>query len=315
MAFKILAMLFLFVAFAAPTAVAMRVDQEVQLPPRWEQKSEIEQYKEAARFAKESYEVHDNYPHAFFQTTRYGECVVTFRGTQEDDFHDIQYDLNALSENMCGESVHRGFAHKLNKVLKDKAKEFSDLERNCLTLIVVGHSLGGAMASLYAACAEQKGLKTADFLYTFGAPAISHTPLSNKGRCFRGARFYNFDGDAKYDIVPNIAMVSPASYLHPMMDAIALKWMGTEVHGPLSGFRAFGEWATGTVGSEFRKVVYKCGKDATRKPGINLSHFNPRHLGAAALARVHGLFGGDPTDVVRLHLMKTYIDRLKHLKD
>ena len=41
---------------------------------------------------------------------------------------------------------------------------FESLKEKCSLLILVGHSLGGAMASLYAAVAEEWGLKGADYL-------------------------------------------------------------------------------------------------------------------------------------------------------
>mmetsp|Transcript_7045 Transcript_7045/g.12843 ORF Transcript_7045/g.12843 Transcript_7045/m.12843 type:complete len:98 (+) Transcript_7045:118-411(+) len=74
----------------------------------------------------------------------------------------------------------------------------------CSSIYSVGHSLGGAVASLYATCAGSgnvlfentllfKNTKAVEKLYTFGAPAVAYvTPLRPpSGGCFGGARFYS----------------------------------------------------------------------------------------------------------------------------
>ncbi len=82
-------------------------------------------------------------------------CALAFSGSE--DGMDWQYNLNAIPRAYCGMyKIHRGFANTLDKFWKtDHGKE---LERQiqgdlCKSgTVVVGHSLGGAKAALFAAC-------------------------------------------------------------------------------------------------------------------------------------------------------------------
>lgn len=81
-------------------------------------------------------------------------CIVTFQGT--DSIQDALQDVNAISVNFCGleGQVHQGFRNHLRRIVKSDV--FQDRIRpylpGCAKVIAVGHSLGGAMAELFAAC-------------------------------------------------------------------------------------------------------------------------------------------------------------------
>ena len=62
-------------------------------------------------------------------------------------------------------------------------------------------------------------------MYTFGAPAVSTTPLQDDGACFQGARMFNLDTDS-YD--PFADLGTWAGYVHPRMQAIQLLPMGSK---------------------------------------------------------------------------------------
>jgi len=82
-------------------------------------------------------------------------CMVTFQGT--DGFQDLMQDLNAFSVDFCGleGQVHKGFRNQLRRIVQSEV--FQDRIRpylsSCSKVISVGHSLGGSMAELFAACA------------------------------------------------------------------------------------------------------------------------------------------------------------------
>eukprot|EP00435_Cladocopium_sp_Y103_P045073 s1037_g12.t2 len=228
---------------------AIRVKNEVAKP--WAEMSQKEQYLEAAWWANATYDQTDADEHAIF-TDRYSsedytECVFGIRGTR--DVHDWTYNLNILTTDWDVWTVHRGFADKILKLMASQqdlgpgflerlqalklrnqirivcwmcsnAELFKSLKDKCSLLILVGHSLGGAMASLYAAAADEWGLKGADYLYTFAAPAVATSPLHRFYDCFPGARFFIADNVTHYDVVPAVA--NWVGYVHPLIDTVRI---------------------------------------------------------------------------------------------
>mmetsp|Transcript_70918 Transcript_70918/g.169837 ORF Transcript_70918/g.169837 Transcript_70918/m.169837 type:complete len:177 (-) Transcript_70918:85-615(-) len=95
----------------------------------------------------------------------------------------------------------------------------------CNSIYSTGHSMGGAAAHILAACANRGEMTslastavtsfTVSKVYTFGAPAVSRSALTNplnSNGCFDGARIYNTDSWT-YD--PAAAVAQPLGYFHP----------------------------------------------------------------------------------------------------
>eukprot|EP00929_Paragymnodinium_shiwhaense_P102268 TRINITY_DN65460_c0_g1_i1.p2 TRINITY_DN65460_c0_g1~~TRINITY_DN65460_c0_g1_i1.p2 ORF type:complete len:520 (-),score=115.96 TRINITY_DN65460_c0_g1_i1:85-1644(-) len=164
-----------------------------------------------------------------------GRCAIAFTGTK--NIWDVATDLKIWRMDLpeCGiESVHSGFARKTRLILAHlrKDQEFVDYLRsdNCEAGVAsVGFSLGGALATLLAACANDaekehgnaSHLFKVDFLYTFGTPKISSVqitnPLSRNG-CFHGVRFWT-KSTSTWDPVPSL----PNSlYMHPRVASVRL---------------------------------------------------------------------------------------------
>lgn len=186
-------------------------------------------------------------------------CVLAFSGT--DNVQDWQDNLNAASAGFCGfEKVHAGFAARAREFMDGSmAKETQEyLDKNCDgAATVVGHSLGGAIAALTAACAVTRKTFDVKGLYTFGAPSVSKTQLGNDGKCFEGARVYNY-GDG----VPGVAQA--LGFGHPQMQSIMVD-----------------ECPDGN----FSTKVYGCDTDESKNSPSFISNFMPR--GATERARVH----------------------------
>lgn len=132
---------------------------------------------------------------------REGRAIIAFRGTQADSFRDMLADAQAALVSWPGDGrVHRGFWNSLARTLP-RIEAWLDAQRP-RALVVTGHSLGGAKATLLAA------LRPEAELVSFGCPRVG-TPAfaaSLAGRTMR--RYVNCA-----DIVPQLPL--PPLYRHP----------------------------------------------------------------------------------------------------
>ena len=99
------------------------------------------------------------------------DSVVVCRGTEADDWNDIQADANALTAlaETVGK-VHRGFKREVDDLWPELEKA---LGANKKTLWFTGHSLGGAMATICAGRCLLSHIKSEpDGLFTYGSPRV-----------------------------------------------------------------------------------------------------------------------------------------------
>lgn len=97
-----------------------------------------------------------------------GHHVVAFRGTASlaDGFTDA---FVAMGINQTKQIVHGGFNKAFDSMKPQLHRYLSEHKPRCLH--IMGHSLGGALANLFAAYAQnQFGMSI--ILYTFGAPRV-----------------------------------------------------------------------------------------------------------------------------------------------
>jgi len=125
----------------------------------------------------------NNENYAFIATsTSKKEIIVAFRGTVVSDFKNIEEDLEIFSVNskLCtGCSVDYGFGTALNAVHDDILSNFISLYKANPTYLirVTGHSLGAAMATLFAV--ELAELNYDLVLVTFGSPRVGNNTFAN----------------------------------------------------------------------------------------------------------------------------------------
>mmetsp|Transcript_316 Transcript_316/g.875 ORF Transcript_316/g.875 Transcript_316/m.875 type:complete len:327 (+) Transcript_316:92-1072(+) len=167
---------------------------------------------------------------------REGVCVVAFHGTDEAaDWADNILIVGNVKD-VCGSSIHRGFWREAAIVLGNPAWEENVMPvltgTDCTSIYAIGHSMGGAVASILAACANHGELSaihpnattamSVSKLYTYAAPAVSSTgfinPLSSDG-CWGGARYFIVD-DWSFDPVPPVAV--PFGFVHPHVQPVQI---------------------------------------------------------------------------------------------
>ena len=106
--------------------------------------------------------------------------MVTFRGTEIQDPRDLATDLNveptSMSSGLPGVLVHTGFLKTANlgiqalRVYLDRIKNDPNAE-----VMLTGHSLGGAAATIAAAQLGDLGVPREKIsVYAFGAPAVGN---------------------------------------------------------------------------------------------------------------------------------------------
>lgn len=167
---------------------------------------------------------------------RQGVCALAISGS--DDLKDWTEDADFIRIQACGLTLHRGFYSemaRLTNTINFGTMMQTLTSKSCKKVILVGHSLGGAIMGTIAACVVAKtekqldGLRV-DGLYTFGAPGIAHEDggiASDNGKCFKGTRFYRQDRWGGGDPVPAVTEV--IGLRHPKMTAVRIKgsWLGT----------------------------------------------------------------------------------------
>jgi triacylglycerol lipase len=129
-----------------------------------------------------------------------GVTVVSFRGTQPTSYRDIRTDLEVRmvggDDDGHGPKVHMGFSRSLASVaslLREATRDWSK------ALFVTGHSLGGALAMLYADSCESHPPKS---VYTFGQPRCGNGQFALQYDARLGERTFRLRNKA--DIVPHL---------------------------------------------------------------------------------------------------------------
>ena len=98
-------------------------------------------------------------------------ALLALRGTQPDDVSDIAHDLEAalIEWPESGGRVHAGFAAAIRSLLPQIRQWIADIKLDPKMLIVTGHSLGAAMATLAASILHP------GWLVTLGSPRAGDT--------------------------------------------------------------------------------------------------------------------------------------------
>jgi triacylglycerol lipase len=106
------------------------------------------------------------------------EAFVVFKGTAS--LYDALTDLNTgIKASSTGLRVHQGFQYAFESVLTE-LKQFSSSLQGISVVHCVGHSLGGAIATLAADWLASYGCAGEVKLYTFGSPRVGLEMFAQK---------------------------------------------------------------------------------------------------------------------------------------
>lgn len=126
--------------------------------------------------------------------------VVAIRGTEMDSPLDVLLDASVVTSNGIFKGAHAGFASAVYSLAPSVTDVIRDAKSRDprLQVWLTGHSLGGAMAQIYAMHLRDVGIRV-DGVVTFGAPAPGKSDFSvfYGGLAERTHRFENEE-----DIVP-----------------------------------------------------------------------------------------------------------------
>lgn len=105
------------------------------------------------------------------------DAVITFRGSVHTSDYLLIDMAFAPMPSYKGHMVHGGFQRLLESCMRELDSEILNLPRNVRTLHFVGHSMGGALATLAAEAYCERGYTI--YLYSFGAPRVGHDSFNN----------------------------------------------------------------------------------------------------------------------------------------
>ena len=97
------------------------------------------------------------------------ELIICFRGTEPTQVADLMADVKVWRKPAREKGlVHFGFAQALDKVYDKIIDQIDRINTTGLKMICTGHSLGAALATIFASRIDAK------HLYTFGSPRVGN---------------------------------------------------------------------------------------------------------------------------------------------
>lgn len=162
-------------------------------------------------------------------------CVLAFSSMDGGRWQDWKTNFFKSGKvSWCGfEGVHAGYVERASHFMDANSSKFPGfsgyIQKHCSKLVLTGHSMGGAIATLVASCASKQPLLAWPplALYTFGAPAVAKPQLNTS--IFEGYRIYSKD-NAVRDPIPPLSRMGWDNFEHPKLKPFKIKESGFSGH-------------------------------------------------------------------------------------
>lgn len=106
---------------------------------------------------------YDEDPILLFQDSKTLDCAITFTGTNNVD-NELSTSTTSYGTGYCGfDQVHVGYRNELWSITKDLWPKLRPKLSKCNKVDCVGHSLGGSLCEIFAACANSKRVDNSDY--------------------------------------------------------------------------------------------------------------------------------------------------------
>ena len=149
------------------------------------------------------------------------KLVLGFRGTEATSVKDIKADLGAKNVPCeSGGKIHSGFQTAYYQVASEIEAELKKPDNAKKPLLITGHSLGGALATIAAKVIKHDGGVAA--CYTFGAPRVGDDDwvANMRSPVYRVVNA----ADCVTMLPPNDTFVKPLAWMVKLVPAMGKKW-------------------------------------------------------------------------------------------
>ena len=145
----------------------------------------------------------------------------TWDGTNNQELFSHNAFVNSLDPSKLKLKVHAGFAKELNKYYQDIRDEIDKYKGSVNSIVICGHSAGGALATLFYYVYENDNNRTklkipVEYCITYGSPRVlinSHLNMELfYDKCNSLIRIFN-----TLDIVPYLPLHNPVSFTTNIM--------------------------------------------------------------------------------------------------
>ena len=135
----------------------------------------------------------------------YTDCIiVAFRGTDAGELADWKTNLQHKPASGAFGLVHSGYLAAVDLLWPRITASLERMRENEQTLLLTGHSMGGALAVVAAAKFAADAAIPVAGLYTFGQPAVAEASFERELATRVGGRYFRFVNSV--DMVPGIAV-------------------------------------------------------------------------------------------------------------